>query len=80
MSRSYKHTPVQKLSSTYYKRRANKRLRKRAIENSCAARAGKSNFYRREYPQYDVCDYRFYCEACEYGDDRRGWEKHYRRK
>lgn len=58
MSRSYKHTPAYTEKSTYHKRRGNKRIRRNPYDSI----SGKSNLYKREYPQYDVCDYRFWGE------------------
>lgn len=52
MSRSYKKTPVCKVSSNYDKRLANRKIRrtkyKDDIPNGCS--------YKRYYPQYDICD------------------------
>lgn len=87
MSHSYKHTPVYKIKSTYHKRCANKRLRRKSQRNYCDAVNGKSNRYRREYSQYDVCDYRFWGEPIwreESWRNLRGepelWQKCYKRK
>lgn len=88
MSRSFKHTPVLKYGGGKpEKRNANKKVRRLLKESSEEALAGKSNGYRRVYPQYNVCDYRFWGEPIwraeslrNISDDKNYWEKVYRRK
>lgn len=80
MSRSFKHTPVSKCAGGKpAKRNANKKVRRLSKENSKEAFVGKSNGYRRIYPQYDVCDYRFWGDPIGWVDKNR-WEKVYKRK
>lgn len=64
MSRSYKRTPVYKDGSSnsknkkYWKRRANKKVRKQLV---CHRK--KSNDYRKSgIDTWDICDYRFYVQ------------------
>lgn len=89
MSRSFKHTPVYKCAGgKTEKRNANKKVRRLSKENSQEALSGKSNGYRRMYPQYYVCDYRFWSDLILWldshenisSDDKNYWEKVYKRK
>lgn len=90
MSRSFKHTPVYKAmakDSKDAKRRANKRLRRLAKENTEETVAGKSNHHRKENETWNICDYRFWGEPIwreeswrNIADDKNHWEKVYKRK
>lgn len=53
MSRSTKKSPVFKDSSSYYKKKSNKRFRKRSIE--------ETNLDHKKYTNsYDICDWRYH--------------------
>lgn len=81
MSRSYKHTPVYKGDkSKYNKRRANKKVRRKAKRKPYDLPAGKSNLYRREYESWDICDYRLWGSWLNLRDYPQNWQKCYRRK
>ena len=82
MSRSYKKTPVVKDgcdnagSRKYSKRRAHKKERKTQDLGN------KSNYYRKVFETWNICDYRFYKEK-EIGMDEeelQHWKKWYYRK
>lgn len=82
LSRSYKKTPVVKDRCNnaglrkYWKRQAHKKERKtKGLEN-------KSNYYRRVFDPWNICDYRLYKEKeldTDEGDPH-FWERWYRRK
>ena len=82
MSRSFKKTPVYKDGSDkakkrkYWKRQANKKVRKQQIA------LGKSNEYRKIGEQWDICDYRFYetKPGSTTDEDYSHWKKYYFRK
>ena len=79
MSRSWKHTPVIKMGhGKEEKQRANRTIRRcRKIP------AGKSMVYKKLYPQWDVCDYRFFMSKNEvglFGWSIQEWKKIYIRK
>lgn len=91
MSRSYKKHPWatdNHKGKKYLKKVANKRVRKfnRELANG--------NAYRRLYPTYDICDYKFFCtfidalkelnrKIDEIENEKQYWKewyKYYRRK
>ena len=83
MSRSFKHTPVYKECSDrakvrkYYKRQANKHVRK----NWHLGR--KSNDYKKgRYDSWSICDYRFYDTGYDSFSEAeiKHWKKCYLRK
>ena len=53
MSRSYKKTPLWCDSNPWAKNKANRRVRRYKGELSDGSK------YKRLYPQWDICDYRF---------------------
>lgn len=58
MSRSRKRTPVTKIGhGKKGKQMASRSVRLKDLPH------GKSNLYKRFYPQYDVIDYRFYIDG-----------------
>lgn len=82
MSRSYKKTPVLKEgrnkagSKKYWKKRAHKK------ERRTKELGNKSNYYRKVYESWDICDYRFFHEknVDMDADEVLDWEKVYHRK
>lgn len=57
MSRSYKKHPwaTDNADKKFHKKVANKRVRR--FNHDIA----NGNAYRRLYPSYDICDYKFFC-------------------
>lgn len=89
MSRSYKHTPVYKTikAGNMEKKYANRRIRRKAKISPDGIQVGKSNYYRKLYPSWDICDYRFWGEPIwreeswlNLKDNPELWQKCYRRK
>lgn len=82
ISRSFKKTPVYKDGSDrsktrkYWKRQANKKVRK------CRTALKKSNQYRKIGEQWDICDYRFYEKKPDNDKSERHnhWGRYYFRK
>uniref|UniRef100_UPI004057A109 hypothetical protein n=1 Tax=Acetatifactor sp. TaxID=1872090 RepID=UPI004057A109 len=84
MSHSFKRTPVYKDRSNrskikkFWKRQANKRIRKMGCEFG-----KKSNSYKKVgVEQWDICDYRFWqSKSINMTEDEKGdWQKYYYRK
>lgn len=89
MSRSYKHTPVFKDSKAGNKAKkfANRKIRRKAKIRPGDIQLGKSNYYRKLYQSWDICDYRFWGEHIwreeswrNLREDSELWQKLYRRK
>ncbi len=69
MARSYRRTPCIKGTSTYMKRQANRRVRRKLKNTNFYF---KGNQYRRIVEPYDVCDWKHYFET--------SFEKYYKRE
>lgn len=79
MSRSYKRSPVYtvKGDSKYWKREANRKVRK------AKGLGKKSKMYKKVYESWHICDYRFYIKRehlAECEEDLHKWKKYYYRK
>ena len=89
MSRSYKHTPVYKITKAgnMGKKYANRRIRRKAKVSPDDIQIGKSNYYRKLNESWDIGDYRFWGEPIwreeswlNLKDNPELWQKCYRRK
>jgi hypothetical protein len=64
MSNSFKHAPVLTEGYGSNHRRTEKRLASRAVRHlPVDAELGNNADYRRHYPQYNICDFRFYIKT-----------------